>query len=49
MSVTKEGLGLPEDEDEKKKQEEGKTKFENLCKIVKEVLEKEVEKVVVSN
>ena len=29
--VTKEGLELPEDEEEKK-QEEGKTKFEGLCK-----------------
>ena len=49
MSVTKEGLELPEDEEEKKKQEEKKTKFENLCKIMKDVLEKKVEKVVVSN
>ena len=49
MSVTKEGLELPEDEEEKKKQEEKKTKFENLCKIVKDILEKKVEKVVVSN
>nr|ACQ90226.1 heat shock protein 90-2 [Portunus trituberculatus] len=49
VSVTKEGLGLPEDEDEKKKLEEQKTKFENLCKIVKDILDKRVEKVVVSN
>uniref|UniRef100_A0A2K6ME45 Heat shock protein 90 alpha family class A member 1 n=1 Tax=Rhinopithecus bieti TaxID=61621 RepID=A0A2K6ME45_RHIBE len=34
---------------EKKKQEEKKTKFENLCKIMKDILEKKVEKVVVSN
>uniref|UniRef100_A0A8C2YKV0 Uncharacterized protein n=1 Tax=Chinchilla lanigera TaxID=34839 RepID=A0A8C2YKV0_CHILA len=47
-SVTKEGLELPEDEEEKKKQEEKKTNFENLCKILKDVLEKKVEKVVVS-
>ena len=39
----------PEDEEEKKKQEEKKTKFENLCKIMKDILEKKVEKVVVSN
>uniref|UniRef100_G3U5M3 Heat shock protein 90 alpha family class A member 1 n=1 Tax=Loxodonta africana TaxID=9785 RepID=G3U5M3_LOXAF len=45
VSVTKEGLELPEDEDEKKKQEEKKTKFENLCKIMKDILEKKVEKV----
>lgn len=33
VSVTKEGLELPEDEDEKKKFEEAKTKYENLCKV----------------
>ncbi|XP_041469585.1 heat shock protein HSP 90-beta-like [Lytechinus variegatus] len=49
VSVTKEGLELPEDEDEKKKREEAKAKFENLCKVVKEILDKKVEKVVVSN
>merc|ERR1712137_1277444 len=31
VSVTKEGLELPEDEDEKKKQEETKAKFQPLC------------------
>lgn len=45
VSVTKEGLELPEDEDEKKKMEESKAKFENLCKLMKEILEKKVEKV----
>lgn len=45
VSVTKEGLELPEDEDEKKKREEAKAKFENLCKVVKEILDKKVEKV----
>jgi len=49
LSVTKEGLELPEDEDEKKKMEEDKTKFENLCKLMKEILDKKVEKVTVSN
>jgi len=49
VSVTKEGLELPEDEDEKKKREEDKNKFENLCKIMKDILDKKVEKVVVSN
>ncbi|CAJ0932244.1 unnamed protein product [Ranitomeya imitator] len=49
VSVTKEGLELPEDEEEKKRQEEKKAKFENLCKIMKDILEKKVEKVVVSN
>merc|ERR1712098_879381 len=38
VSVTKEGLELPEDEDEK-------AKFENLCKLMKEILDKKVEKV----
>ncbi|XP_071517385.1 heat shock protein HSP 90-alpha-like isoform X2 [Panulirus ornatus] len=49
VSVTKEGLELPEDEEEKKKFEEQKSKFENLCKVVKDILDKRVEKVVVSN
>ncbi|XP_008549803.1 heat shock protein 83 [Microplitis demolitor] len=49
VSVTKEGLELPETEEEKKKREEDKAKFENLCKVVKDILDKKVEKVVVSN
>ncbi len=49
VSVTKEGLELPEDEAEKKKAEEDKAKFENLCKVMKDILDKKVEKVVVSN
>jgi len=49
VSITKEGLELPEDEAEKKKFEEAKAKFENLCTVVKEILDKKVEKVVVSN
>merc|ERR1712066_636253 len=49
VSVTKEGLELPEDEEEKKKYEEDKTKFENLCKVMKDILDKKVEKVVISN
>jgi molecular chaperone HtpG len=49
VSVTKEGLELPEDEDEKKRFEENKAKFEGLCKIMKEILDKRVEKVTVSN
>merc|ERR1719249_281059 len=48
VSVTKEGLELPEDEEEKKKREEDKAKFENLCKVMKDILDKKVEKVVVS-
>lgn len=49
VSVTKEGLELPEDEAETKKREEDKKKFETLCKVVKDILDKKVEKVVVSN
>jgi len=49
VSVTKEGLELPEDEEEKKKFEEQKQKLENLCKVMKDILDKRVEKVVVSN
>jgi len=49
VSITKEGLELPEDEDEKKKFEEAKAKYENLCKVIKEILDKKVEKVAVSN
>ena len=42
VSVTKEGLELPEDEEEKKKFEEAKTKFEGLCKVMKDILDKKV-------
>jgi len=49
VSVTKEGLELPEDEEEKKKLEEDKKKFEDLCKVIKDILDKRVEQVVVSN
>jgi molecular chaperone HtpG len=49
VSATKEGLKLEETEDEKKKQEELKEKFEGLCKVIKDVLGDKVEKVVVSD
>jgi len=50
VSVTKEGLELPEDEEEKKKFEEDKAKFEKLCETIKETLgSSKVEKVSVSN
>merc|ERR1711976_493456 len=39
----------PEDEEEKKRFEESKAQFESLCKTMKEILDKKVEKVVVSN
>jgi len=49
ISATKEGLEMAEDEDEKKKFEEAKARTEGLCKLMKEVLDDKVEKVVVSN
>merc|ERR1719511_298615 len=49
LSATKEGLKLEDDEDEKKKFEEAKAKTEGLCKLMKEVLDDKVEKVVISN
>merc|ERR1712032_546725 len=49
VSVTKEGLELPEDEEEEKKKEADKAKFEPLCKVMKDIFDKKVEKVVVSN
>ena len=49
LSATKEGLDMDEDEDEKKAFEEAKAKVEGLCKLMKEVLDDKVEKVVVSN
>jgi len=49
VCVTKEGLELPEDEEEKKAFEEKKAKFEPLCKVMKDILDTRVEKVIVSN
>ncbi len=46
--ISKEGLKIEETEEEKKKFEEQKAKFEGLCKIVKDVLGDKVEKVVIS-
>jgi molecular chaperone HtpG len=47
-NCTKEGLDLEADEDEKKKIEEQKAAYENLCKLIKEILGEKVEKVLVS-
>jgi len=49
LCATKEGLKIEEDEEEKKAFEEAKAKTEGLCKLMKEVLEDKVEKVIVSN
>merc|ERR1712205_26832 len=42
------GLNLASENDEEKNKEEEKEKFEEMCKIVKEILGEKVEKVVVS-
>ncbi|KAI6197417.1 heat shock protein 90 [Aphelenchoides besseyi] len=49
VSVTREGLELPESEDEKKKYEAAKVEYEDLCKVIKDILDKKVQKVSVSN
>merc|ERR1712217_972428 len=48
VNVTKEGLDLGLDDDEKKTFEEQKAKFESLCKKMKEVLGDKVEDVLVT-
>jgi len=47
--ATKEGLDLGLTEEEKKKAEEEKAAFEDLCKKVKDILGKKVEKVIISD
>jgi len=48
VSVTKEGLNLEDTEEEKAKFEAEKAATEDLCKLIKEVLDDKVEKVLVS-
>merc|ERR1711881_728868 len=48
LSATKEGLKMEETEEEKKELEEAKAATEGLCKLMKEVLDDKVDKVVVS-
>jgi len=48
VNITKEGLQLEETEDEKKKFEEQKAQYENLCKTIKDTLGDKVEKVQLS-
>ena len=45
VSVTKEGLVLPESDEEKQKAEDTKKQYESLCKVIKEILGDKVEKV----
>merc|ERR1711871_629890 len=49
VCATKEGLKLAETEDEKKSFEELKASTEGLCKLMKEILDDKVERVIVSN
>jgi len=48
ICITKEGLKLDESEDEKKRFEELKAQYENLTKVIKEILGDKVEKVQIS-
>merc|ERR1712178_585367 len=48
ICATKEGLKMDETEEEKKTFEEEKAKTEGLCKLMKEVLDDKVEKVIAS-
>merc|ERR1712078_906823 len=48
LCATKEGLKMEETEEEKKEFEEAKAATEGLCKLMKEVLDDKVDKVVVS-
>jgi molecular chaperone HtpG len=48
ICITKEGLELDEDEDEKKQREDEEKQYEPLCKQIKEILGDKVEKVQVS-
>ncbi|KAJ1944318.1 Hsp90 chaperone hsp82, partial [Linderina pennispora] len=48
-SVTKEGLELEDDEEEKKRFEEQKKELEPLCSTIKEILGDKVEKVIVTD
>merc|ERR1712108_121078 len=48
VCITKEGLELPEDEEEKKAFEEKKARYEPLCKKINDILDKKVESVVCS-
>jgi len=49
VNITKEGVDLGGDEDEKKAFEEKKTAFEGLCKKMKEILGDKVEEVLVAD
>jgi molecular chaperone HtpG len=48
ICITKEGLNLEDSEEETKRKEELKAKFDPLCSVIKEILGDKVEKVVIS-
>jgi molecular chaperone HtpG len=49
VSVSKEGLELPISDEDKKKNESDAEKYDTLCKTMQSILDKKVEKVLVSN
>jgi len=49
VCVTKEGFSIEETEEEKKAREDEKKSFENLCKVIKDLLGDRVEKVITSS
>ena len=49
ICATKEGLKLEESEEEKKAFEDAKKETEPLCKLIKEILDNKIEKVIVSS
>merc|ERR1719301_434634 len=49
VCCTKEGLKLDESEEERKKHEEVKAQYENLCTLIKDILGDKIEKCIVSD
>ena len=49
VSCTKEGLELDETEEEKKQKEEVAAQYENLCRLIKDILGDKIEKCIVSD
>ena len=49
VNISKENLDLELSDDEKAEEEEKKKKYEDLCKLIKDILGDNVEKVIVSN
>lgn len=49
VSATQEGLHLPETSKDKEKGEKDQSRFGSLCKVIKDILGKKIEKVFISN